>query len=85
MFNKFLVYYHNFVFISLKPYAWEAREYLRKRLIGLEVTFTVEYTVPGTNREYGCIYIGSGECAVVFFLREMKMQLSNLSYFILNF
>lgn len=42
-----------------EPYAWEAREYLRKRLIGLEVTFTVEYTVPGTNREYGCIYIGS--------------------------
>lgn len=42
-----------------EPYAWEAREYLRKRLIGREVTFTVEYTVPGTNREYGCIYLGT--------------------------
>jgi len=47
-----------------EPFAWEAREYLRKKLIGKEVTFTVEYKVPGTGREYGVLYMGkdtSGE------------------------
>lgn len=47
-----------------EPFAWEAREYLRKKLVGKEVSFTVEYKVPGTGREYGIIYIGkdtSGE------------------------
>ncbi|KAG1653353.1 Nuclease domain-containing protein 1 [Nymphon striatum] len=47
-----------------EPYAWEAREFLRKKLIGKEVCFTVEYKVPGSGREYGCIYLGkdiSGE------------------------
>jgi len=40
-----------------EPFAWEAREYLRTRLIGKEVLFSVEYQVPGTGREYGCIYL----------------------------
>ncbi|XP_062586352.1 staphylococcal nuclease domain-containing protein 1-like [Saccostrea cucullata] len=47
-----------------EPFAWEAREYLRKKLIGKEVAFVIEYTVPGTGREYGCVYLGkdtSGE------------------------
>ena len=42
----------------MQPFAWEAREYLRKKLVGKEVSFTVEYKVPGTGREYGVIYIG---------------------------
>lgn len=41
-----------------EPFAWEAREYLRKKLIGKEVAFVIEYTVPGTGREYGCVYLG---------------------------
>jgi len=41
-----------------EPYAWEAREFLRKRLVGKEVCFTVEYKTPGTGREYGCVYNG---------------------------
>lgn len=41
-----------------EPFAWEAREYLRKKLNGKEVTFTVEYKVPGSGREYGVLYIG---------------------------
>jgi len=41
-----------------EPFAWEAREYLRKKLVGKEVAFTVEYKVPGSGREYGIIYIG---------------------------
>ncbi|XP_056013676.1 staphylococcal nuclease domain-containing protein 1-like isoform X1 [Ostrea edulis] len=47
-----------------EPFAWEAREYLRKKLIGKDVAFVIEYTVPGTGREYGCVYLGkdtSGE------------------------
>ncbi|RUS90599.1 hypothetical protein EGW08_001596 [Elysia chlorotica] len=41
-----------------EPWAWEAREFLRKKIIGKEVAFTVEYKVPGTGREYGVIYLG---------------------------
>ncbi|KAK7107596.1 staphylococcal nuclease domain-containing protein 1-like [Littorina saxatilis] len=41
-----------------EPYAWEAREYLRKKLIGKEVTFYQEYKVPGSGREYGALYVG---------------------------
>ncbi|XP_005100071.2 staphylococcal nuclease domain-containing protein 1 [Aplysia californica] len=47
-----------------EPFAWEAREFLRKKLVGKEVTFTVEYKVPGSGREYGVLYVGkdtSGE------------------------
>ncbi|KAJ9587387.1 hypothetical protein L9F63_019088 [Diploptera punctata] len=40
-----------------EPYAWEAREFLRKKLVGVEVLFTVEKP-PNSTREYGCIYIG---------------------------
>ncbi|CAH1799685.1 unnamed protein product [Owenia fusiformis] len=49
-----------------EPWAWEAREFMRKKLIGKEVSFTIEYSPPGTSsrefgtasREYGCIYAG---------------------------
>lgn len=47
-----------------QPYAWEAREFLRKKLIGKEVCFTVEYKAPGSGREYGFVFLGrdtSGE------------------------
>jgi staphylococcal nuclease domain-containing protein 1 len=40
-----------------EPYAWEAREFLRKKLVGEEVWFTCEKS-PNTTREYGCIYLG---------------------------
>ncbi|XP_042886728.1 staphylococcal nuclease domain-containing protein 1-like isoform X2 [Penaeus japonicus] len=40
-----------------EPYAWESREFLRKKVIGKEVLFTVETKTP-TGREYGAIYIG---------------------------
>ncbi|KAF6035658.1 SND1 [Bugula neritina] len=41
-----------------EPWAWEAREFLRKKCIGKEIVFTVEYTAP-SGREYGCIHLGS--------------------------
>ena len=43
-----------------EPYAWEAREFLRKKLVGKEVVFTVEYKVPASGREYGFLYLGKG-------------------------
>ncbi|KAJ8031554.1 nuclease domain-containing protein 1 [Holothuria leucospilota] len=46
-----------------EPYAWEAREFLRKKLIGRDVAFTVEYVVPGSGRAYGCIYLGKDASA----------------------
>lgn len=44
-----------------EPFAWESREFLRKKLIGKEVLFSIEYKVPGTGREYGCIFLPKGE------------------------
>lgn len=41
-----------------EPYAWESREYLRKKIVGKEVSFTIEYKPPGAGREYGFIYLG---------------------------
>ncbi len=49
-----------------EPFAWEAREFLRKRLIGKEVCFTVEYKTPGTGREYGAIYLGEGSNIIMY-------------------
>jgi staphylococcal nuclease domain-containing protein 1 len=46
-----------------EPFAWEAREYLRKKLVGKEVCFTVEYK-SGSGKEFGFVYTGkdnSGE------------------------
>lgn len=41
-----------------EPYAWEAREFLRRKLVGKEVAFYLEYKVPGSGREYGALYLG---------------------------
>lgn len=57
-----------------EPYAWEAKEYLAKRLIGQEVVYRSEYTKSGgaqasvqpssgafggnANKEFGIIYLG---------------------------
>lgn len=43
-----------------EPFAWEAREFLRKKLVGKEVVFTIEYKVPSSGREYGFLYLGKG-------------------------
>ena len=42
-----------------EPYAWGAREYLRKQLVGKEVTFVVEHKTSG-GREYGIIWVKRG-------------------------
>ncbi|KAK9882943.1 hypothetical protein WA026_023871 [Henosepilachna vigintioctopunctata] len=40
-----------------EPWAWEAREFLRKKLIGEEVYF-ISQIPPNSTREYGVIYFG---------------------------
>jgi staphylococcal nuclease domain-containing protein 1 len=41
-----------------EPWAWDAREFLRKKLVGKDIQFNVEYKVPGSGREYGTIFLG---------------------------
>ncbi|XP_022908359.1 staphylococcal nuclease domain-containing protein 1 [Onthophagus taurus] len=40
-----------------EPFAWEAREFLRKKLVGEEIWFTSEKP-PNATREYGIVYLG---------------------------
>ncbi|XP_074049869.1 staphylococcal nuclease domain-containing protein 1 isoform X1 [Macrotis lagotis] len=40
-----------------EPWGFPAREFLRKKLIGKEVCFTIEYKNP-QGREYGMVYLG---------------------------
>lgn len=52
-----------------EPFAWEAREFLRKKLIGQEVTAVVEKspnTTTGT-RDYGYILLGKGNSVIKHF------------------
>lgn len=44
----------------LQPWAFQAREFLRKKLIGKEVCFTVEIKT-ALGREYGMVYLGKSE------------------------
>lgn len=74
-FNLILIFlqpFHVTIFFNYRtettkdePWAWEAREYLRKKLIGEEVFFTSEKP-PNTNREYGTVFLGKGKfCSCV--------------------
>ncbi|XP_054015370.1 staphylococcal nuclease domain-containing protein 1 [Hylaeus anthracinus] len=40
-----------------EPYAWKAREFLRKKVIGQEVHFVTEKSI-NTNRTYGTVWLG---------------------------
>ncbi|KAH1074755.1 hypothetical protein J1N35_027083 [Gossypium stocksii] len=48
-----------------EPFAWESREFLRKLCIGKEVTFRVEYAVPNIGREFGSVYLGDKNVAIL--------------------
>ncbi|XP_048333257.1 ribonuclease TUDOR 1 [Ziziphus jujuba] len=50
---------------SDEPFAWESREYLRKLCIGKEVSFRVEYTVPSIGREFGSVFLGDKNVAIL--------------------
>lgn len=42
-----------------EPFAWECREFLRKKLIGQAVTFVLVYRTTTNDREYGELFLGS--------------------------
>ena len=44
-----------------EPYAWEAREFLRKKLIGKEVAVKNEYQAPNSTMTYGFLFVGKDE------------------------
>ncbi|PIA40659.1 hypothetical protein AQUCO_02400015v1 [Aquilegia coerulea] len=48
-----------------EPFAWDSREYLRKLCIGKEVTFRVEYTVTSIGREFGSVFLGEKNVALL--------------------
>uniref|UniRef100_A0A8C6NKX5 Staphylococcal nuclease domain-containing protein n=1 Tax=Nothobranchius furzeri TaxID=105023 RepID=A0A8C6NKX5_NOTFU len=60
-----------------EPWAFQAREFLRKKLIGKEVCFTVEIRT-SLGREYGMVYLGKGTRTLsVFFLFLLSQIRSN--------
>ncbi|KAJ7945200.1 Ribonuclease [Quillaja saponaria] len=44
---------------------WESREFLRKLCIGKEVTFRVDYTVQSINRDFGTVFLGDKNVAML--------------------
>ncbi|KAF9183792.1 hypothetical protein BGZ51_003746 [Haplosporangium sp. Z 767] len=46
-----------------EPFAFAARNFLRKLLVGKEVMFRVDYTVPNSGREYGAIFLNQENVA----------------------
>ncbi|XAR50415.1 Micrococcal nuclease [Bertholletia excelsa] len=48
-----------------EAFAWESREYLRKLCIGKDVTFRVDYTVPSIGREFGSVFLGDKNVALM--------------------
>lgn len=54
-----------------EPYAWESREFLRKKVIGKEVMFSIDPKSKALNREYGCLYLGKGNIVSSFLLHAV--------------
>ncbi|KAG2678373.1 hypothetical protein I3843_11G000400 [Carya illinoinensis] len=48
-----------------EPFAWDSREFLRKLIIGKEVAFRVDYTVPSIGREFGSVFLGDKNVALL--------------------
>lgn len=48
-----------------EPFAWDSREYLRNLCIGKEITFKVDYTVPSIGREFGSVFLGDKNVALL--------------------
>jgi staphylococcal nuclease domain-containing protein 1 len=43
-----------------EQWAFESRDALRKLVVGVNIQFTVLYTIPNTKREYGLVYLNDG-------------------------
>jgi staphylococcal nuclease domain-containing protein 1 len=66
---------------SDEPYAFETREYLRKKLIGQEIFYTIDFQIPQTNRLICTVYLGkdkeTGENIIESLLSEGLVELRN--------
>ena len=63
--------YENYSFLFLlQPYAWAAREFLRKMLVGKDIHFVVDYKVPNSGREYGSVWLSDGRNVTDVLLSE---------------
>lgn len=52
-----------------EAFAWEAREFLRKKLVGKEVAFRVEYKLPfGLFPFIHCIYLYNSKLNYLFYI-----------------
>ncbi|KAL7191583.1 hypothetical protein ACSBR2_023624 [Camellia fascicularis] len=71
-----------------EPFAWESREYLRKLCMGKDVTFKVDYTVPSIGREFGSVFLGDKNVALMVVsdgwvkVREQGQQKGDASPFL---
>lgn len=61
-------------YFPLQAFAWQAREWLRRKLVGQMVTFVKEFSTSST-REHGKIYLG-GTCQLLFNLVLLSMMIS---------
>jgi staphylococcal nuclease domain-containing protein 1 len=53
-----------------EPFAFEARDALRKLVVGKRVQFKVLYSIPNTKREYGVIFLEDGRRLPEFMVEE---------------
>ncbi|GAV82791.1 SNase domain-containing protein/TUDOR domain-containing protein [Cephalotus follicularis] len=71
-----------------EPFAWNSREYLRKLCIGKEVSFKVDYAVPAIGREFGSVFLGDKNVAMLVVaegwakVREQGQQKGEVSPFL---
>nr|AAH47835.1 Snd1 protein [Danio rerio] len=56
-----------------EPWAFQAREFMRKKVIGKEVCFTVENKTP-QGREYGMVYLGKDTSGEWYRARVEKVE-----------
>lgn len=62
-----------------EPYAFETREFLRKKLVGREICYTIDFTIPQSNRLMCTVYLGkdkeTGENIIESLLSEGLVEL----------
>lgn len=62
-----------------EPYAFECREFLRKKLVGREICYTVDFLIPQSNRSMCTVYLGkdkdAGENIIESLLSEGLVEL----------
>ncbi|CAF2622375.1 unnamed protein product [Rotaria sp. Silwood2] len=62
-----------------EPYAFETREFLRKKLVGREICYTIDFQIPQSNRLMCTVYLGkdkeTGENIIESLLSEGLVEL----------